>query len=315
MTEIGRTEPTRPRLVTVFGGTGFLGRRIVRRLLDRGVSVRIAARHPERADALFAATSSLEAARTDIRDEAAVERAVANATAVVNAVSLYVESGSVTFEAIHVEGAARAARCARDAGAGLLVHVSGIGADASSTSSYIRARGRGEHAVLEAFPRAVLVRPAVMVAADDSFLTTLVSLVRRLPIYPLFGSGRTRMQPLHVDDVGEAAVRLVFEAVDKRVQRYEFGGPRVYTYRELVESVAALADTRSRPVPVPFALWSCLGWVGERLPDTPLTRHQVELMRHDNVASAVLPGLPSLDVVPQAIDDAVREIAGTTVAR
>jgi uncharacterized protein YbjT (DUF2867 family) len=191
--------------VTVFGGTGFLGRRIVRHLHDADFAIRIAARHPERGRLLYSGdVSEIEAVHTDVADDAAVATAVTGAWAVVNAISLYVEHGERTFQSVHVEAAKRVATLARQAGAETFVHVSGIGADAGSASPYIRSRGQGEAAVLEAFPSAKLVRPAVMFGPGDAFLTPLLTMLRHMPVFPMFGHGETRLQPAYVEDVGEA---------------------------------------------------------------------------------------------------------------
>jgi uncharacterized protein YbjT (DUF2867 family) len=190
--------------VTVFGGTGFLGRRVVRHLREAGDTVRIASRHPGPVEG-----DGVERIVTDVHDGRSVEAAVAGADGMVNTVSLYVERGSETFRSIHVEAAARVANAARRAGVKRLVHVSGIGADATSVSPYIRSRGEGEAAVEAAFPGAVIIRPAVMFAPDDGFLTTILGLLRRLPVYPLFGDGQTRLQPVYADDVAEAIAHIL----------------------------------------------------------------------------------------------------------
>jgi uncharacterized protein YbjT (DUF2867 family) len=299
------------RLVTVFGGTGFLGRRIVRHLLRRGFGVRVAARHPERVQAVFRSNEPAPlAVAADVHDEGAVAAALAGVFGAVNAVSLYVEHGRESFDAVHVEGAARLARHAREAGVERLVHVSGIGADPGSAAPYIRARGRGELAVTEAFGAATLVRPAVMFEPDDTFLTRLVKLVRTLPVYPMFGSGQTRLQPVDVDDVAEAIARVLDRSDGADRPCYELGGPRVYTYQELLQSIALAMGTRVRTVPMPFAVWRALAGVAEFLPGTPLTRNQIALMKRDNVASDDLPGLPELSVTPTAVEAIVRQIAG-----
>jgi uncharacterized protein YbjT (DUF2867 family) len=184
----------RRKLITVFGGTGFLGHRIVRHLLEHGFDVRTAARHPERMGSR--PDRALETMKADIRDETTVAAALFGAYGAVNTVSLYFERGRATFEAVHVEAAARVARLARESGVERLIHVSGIGADPTSSVSYIAARGRGEIAVQRAFPGAILIRPAVMCGPDDAFLTTVVRLLRHLPIYPMFGlreTGCTRL--------------------------------------------------------------------------------------------------------------------------
>jgi uncharacterized protein YbjT (DUF2867 family) len=303
--------PERRRSVTVFGGTGFLGRRIVRHLLGRGFAVRVAVRHPERVRAVFSSDEPVpQAVAADLHDEAAVAAALAGAHGAVNAVSLYVERGRDSFDAVHVEGAARLARHAREAGVERLVHVSGIGADLESTSPYIRARGCGELAVTQAFDGVTLVRPAVMFGPDDAFLTRLVKLVRILPIYPMFGRGRTQLQPVYVDDVAEAIARVLDRSDGAECPCYELGGPRIYTYQELLQSIAREMGTRIRTVPMPFAAWQALALVAEFLPGTPLTRNQIALLQHDNIASTELPGLPELSITPTALEAIVRQIAG-----
>jgi uncharacterized protein YbjT (DUF2867 family) len=200
---------TNDRTVTVFGGTGFLGRRIVRDLRSRGFPVRIASRHPDRGHRLFGRDDpQLQSVGANIHDKRSVADALAGAYGVVNAVSLYVERGQETFHSVHVEAAQRAAAQAHRAGVQRLVHVSGIGADAYSPSRYILKRGEGELAVRGVFPDAVFVRPAVMFGPDDAFLTIILKLLRRLPIYPMFGRGRTRLQPAYVEDVAEAVARV-----------------------------------------------------------------------------------------------------------
>src|SRR5215468_3059891 len=226
------------QVVTVFGGTGFLGRRVVRHLRDKGFSLRVASRHPSpsRDD-----DPHIKLIGADIRERRSVETAVAGAFGVVNAVSLYVERGTDTFQALHVAAAERVAEQASKAGVERLVQISGIGADAASSSPYIRARGQGEQAVRQVCANAVIVRPAVMFGPDDAFLNTLVQLLRRLPLYPMFGRGETRMQPADVEDVGEAVARLM-QRTPAEVITVECGGPRIYTYEELLRMIARAAN-------------------------------------------------------------------------
>src|SRR4029453_7284996 len=235
--------------VTVFGGTGFVGRRIVRYLCEPGTTGGLASRHPGRADG-----DNVEQIAADAHDERSVEAAVAGADGVVNAISLYVEHGSDTFHSVHVETAARIARVARRVGAKRLVHLSGIGADAASPSPYIRSRGEGETAAQAAFPGAVIIRPAVMFAQDDGFLTTILRLLRSLPAYPIFGDGRTRLQPAYADDVA-AAITQVLRESKKPYPIYELAGPRVYSYEELLRTIARTASLRPALLRMPFALW------------------------------------------------------------
>ena len=184
--------------VSVFGGTGFLGRRLVQRLAAEGVTVRVAVRHPEPAQTVLRAAGSdrVTVCSADVRNQASVRAAVAGAHAVVNAVSAYLEKGDVTFEAVHEHGAQTVAREAAAAGVARLVLVSGIGADSESGSPYIRARGRGEGLVQQAFPAATIVRPSAMFGPGDALFGTLADMARRLPVLPLIGGGHTRLQPV-----------------------------------------------------------------------------------------------------------------------
>ena len=296
---------TNNRFVTVFGGTGFLGRRVVRNIRKNGFSVRIASRHPDRAQRLFALDDpQLQSIEANIHDERSVADAVAGAYAVVNAVSLYVEHGRETFHSVHVESAHRVAARARLAGVERLVHVSGIGSDAASPSLYIRKRGEGELAVRVAFANATLVRPAVMFGSDDAFLTTLLKFLSQLPIYPMFGRGLTKLQPAYVEDVAEAIVRTLKQTDST----FEFGGPRVYSYEELIKVVACEASLKPRLIPVPFAAWHALAWFAKILSRPPITQNQVELMQIDTVASPELPGFKKLGITPVAVEEILREI-------
>src|SRR5467141_835457 len=201
---------TNDRTVTVFGGTGFLGLRVVRHLRAHEFAVRIASRHPDRGHRLFGLDDpQLQSVGANIHDERSVADALAGAFGAVNAVSLYVEHGRETFDSVHVESAQRVAAQAHRAGVERVAHDSGIGADSVSRSLYIQKRGEGELAVRAAFADALLIRPAVMFGPDDAFLTTLLRLLRQLPIYPMFGRGLTRLQPAYVEDVAEAIARAL----------------------------------------------------------------------------------------------------------
>jgi uncharacterized protein YbjT (DUF2867 family) len=299
---------TNERTVAVFGGTGFLGRRVVRHLRKWGFSVRIASRHPDRGDALVAIDDpQLQSVAADIYDEQSIAGALAGAYGVVNAVSLYIEHGTETFHSLHVESAQRLATQACRAGIERLVHVSGIGADAASPSLYVRKRAEGELAVRAAFANAVLIRPAVMFGPDDSFITTIITLLERLPIYPMFGRGLTRLQPAHVEDVAEAIARAL-QRTEKHPITFECGGPRVYSYEELIKTVAHQASLKPTLIPVPFAAWHVGAWFAEMLPRPPITRNQVELMKIDNVASPEVPGFAQLGISPLSIEEILEEI-------
>jgi NADH dehydrogenase len=287
-------------------GTGFLGRRVVRDLRGQSLPVQIASRHPERVPG-SSEVSAPRWIRADINDEAAVAAAVAGAYGVINAVSLYVERGTEKFHALHVKAAERLARQAQRAGVERLVHISGIGADATSSSCYIRARGEGELAVQATFANAIIVRPAVMFGQDDAFLNVLVKLMRRFPAYPLFGQGMTRLQPVSVDDVAEAIARALQPAAANAVT-YEFGGPRVYTYEELLKAIAERLGKRPILFSVPFPMWHALARIAETLPGSPLSRAQVDLMEVDTAASAGMPGFAALGIAPQPIEQTLEQI-------
>jgi uncharacterized protein YbjT (DUF2867 family) len=296
------------RVVTVFGGTGFLGRRVVRHLRKVDFSVRIASRHPDRGRRLFGFDDPhLQSVEADLHDERSIAAALAGAYGAVNAVSLYVEHGRETFHSVHVEAAQWVADQARRAGVERLAHVSGIGADPGSPSLYIRKRGEGELAVRAAFAHATLIRPAVMFGPDDAFLTTVIDLLRRLPIYPMFGGGRTRLQPAHVENVAEAIARVT-HAAEPPSMIIECGGPRVYSYEQLLRTIAREAGLKPILVPVPFSAWHALAWTGEFLPRPPLTRNQVELMQVDNVTSPKMPGFHELGITQLSIEDVLPQM-------
>jgi uncharacterized protein YbjT (DUF2867 family) len=289
------------RTATVFGGTGFLGRCVVQHLLDHGFDVRVASRHPERVAQVFRNRSSeLEVVRADVGDDRSVMNAVAGAFAVVNAVSLYVERGSDTFRSIHIDAAERVAKYSRESGVQRLVHLSGIGADAQSHSSYIRSRGEGETAVRAAFSEATIIRPAVMFGPDDAFLIPLMKMLRMFPVFPMFGRGQTALQPSYVEDVGEAVARC-FDTPEAAMT-YELAGPNTYTYKELLQTLCNYLDIRRVLAPMPISMWKMLAFVAELLPASPVTSNQVELMTKDNVASGRHPGFASLGIQPRGIE-------------
>jgi uncharacterized protein YbjT (DUF2867 family) len=185
--------------------------------------------------------------------------------------------------------------------------VSGVGADAASRSPYIRSRGEGELVVRAAFPGATIIRPTVMVGPDDSFLTVVTTLLRRLPAYPMFGQGKTRLQPANVDDVAEAVARVVQSSKTHSIT-YELGGPSIYSYKELLETIVRRDEIRRVLVPVPFSVWAALASVAELLPRPPVTQNQVDLMRMDNVASPAMPGFGDLGISPHPIEHVLQQI-------
>jgi uncharacterized protein YbjT (DUF2867 family) len=296
------------RVVTVFGGTGFLGRRIVRHLRLRDFCVRVASRHPDRGHTLLRSDDpDLRSIKVDVHDERSIADALAGAYGAVNAVSLYVEQERETFHSVHVKSAQRVAAQAQRAGVKRLIHVSGIGADPRSQSLYIRKRGEGELAVRTAFADALLIRPAVMFGPDDAFLTTILKLLGRLPIYPMFGRGLTRLQPAYVEDVADAVARAL-QRTEMHAITFECGGPRVYSYAELLRAIAHDAGIKPILIPIPFAAWHALAWFSELLPRPLVSRNQLELMQIDTVASPQMPGFGELGILPHSIEEILQEI-------
>ena len=290
------------RHVTVFGGSGFLGREIVRRLAADGAEVRIAVRRPERAASLTSCgrAGQITAVRADVWDAATVAPELAGADAVVNTVGHYVERGGASFDAIHGQGARHVAQAAADAGVRRLVHISGIGADPASSSPYVCARATGERLVRAAFPTATILRPSVMFGPGD-FLDRLAGLARVLPAMPLFGRGEVKLQPVHVTDVA-AAVERALALPEAEGKLYELGGPRIYPYRALVQLALGLSG-RGRPLlPVPYAVWHALAAVTAPLPRRPISRDQVKLMEKDNVVSPGALTLADLGITPAALE-------------
>jgi uncharacterized protein YbjT (DUF2867 family) len=298
--------------VTVFGGSGFLGRAIVRRLAADGAEVRVAVRHPQRVTSLAApGTGTITATYADVWDEASVGPAVAGADAVVNTVGHYVERGRATFEAIHGQGAAHVARAAAAAGIGRLVHISGIGADPNSESPYVRARAVGERLVREAFPQATILRPSVMFGPEDAFFNQLAGIARLMPILPLFGAGDVKLQPVYVRDVAEAAARALAIETAKG-QTYELGGPRAYSYRTLLELLLRQVGRKRWLLPVPYAAWELLATLMAPLPKRPISRDQVVLMKRDNVVGPNALGFAALGITQHSVEEILPTYLGKT---
>lgn len=285
-------------MITVFGGTGFLGKALVRRLAALGEPVRVAARQGG-CDPQLPDTPRVESVAADIREEAAVARALEGAHGVVNTVGLYVEGQDATFREVHVEGAARLARWAREHEVSRLVHISGLGADPASRAPYVAARGQGEAAVREAFPQATILRPSALFGPGDAFLRNL-DRVSRLPVVPLFGWRRIRLQPVHVEDVAEAAVRALRRA-EAPGGTYELGGGEVLTYREILQLVMAQRGRWRPMLPVPFTVWKALAALASLLPNPPLTRDQIALLERDNVVASDAPGFAELAISPSGL--------------
>lgn len=283
-------------IATVLGGTGFLGRRIVKSLVRAGYQVRVAARRPDR----LTPPENAEAVWADILDSQSLIPALKDAELVVNAVSLYQESKALTFESVHVEGAANLARCAREQGVKKFIQLSGVGVDHGSPSKYVRARARGEEAVRNELPEAIVVRPTVMIGPDDAFVASL-ALLTKFRLVPLFGQGGALLQPVYVKDVARAIAEIALDG-NHSEPTFELGGAEIYTYREALEVVAGYYNRRLLKVPVPYACWRALTFVLKSLPNPPLNYDQLVLIRQGNVVDRSLPGFAELGIEPASLE-------------
>jgi NADH dehydrogenase len=295
----------RSPLVTIIGGSGFVGRHIAQRMARRGWRVRVAVRRPNEAMFVkpYGAVGQVEPVQCNIRDEASTRAVIRGADAVVNCVGLLYGSARNTFEACHAEGAGRVARIAAEEGVKHLVQISSIGADAESESDYARTKAAGEAAVVAAFPGAVILRPSVVFGQDDGFFNRFAGMARLMPlVLPVVGA-ETKFQPVWVEDVAEAAARAACGEAAAGV--YELGGPRIYTLREAIELMLKVTRRRRLVLNLPFFVAKIQAWFLQILPKPLLTVDQVKLLRHDNVVSEGARTLEDLGIRPTAAEGVV----------
>ena len=289
--------------VTVFGGSGFIGRHLIRRLAKTGAAVRVAVRSPEPAKFLrtMGDVGQITPIAANILDDASVSRLVEGSDAVVNLVGVLYESRKRSFQAIHAEAPGRMARAAAAAGATRFVHVSAIGADGQAASSYARSKAAGEAAVLAGFPKATILRPSIVFGPEDNFFNQFAGLARLLPFLPLFGGGESRFQPVYVGDVADALMAaLTRDDVQGKV--FELGGPRVYSFRDLMTLTMTMTGRHRPLISIPFALASIQAMILEKLPAPLLTRDQLKQLAVDNVVSPGQNGLAALGIEPVAAE-------------
>jgi NADH dehydrogenase len=295
-------------LVTVFGGSGFLGRHVVRALANRNYRIRVAVRRPELAGHLqpLGRVGQIHAVQANLRYPQTVTAAVRDADIVINLVGILFERGRQRFDAVQADGAQTVARAAQAAGA-RLIHGSAIGADENSASGYAQSKGVGERLVLTENGQAVIMRPSIAFGPEDAFFNRFAALSRIAPALPLVGGGRTRFQPVFAGDVAQAIAKAV-DGETKPGTIYELGGPEVRTFRELMEFVLATVERRRLLLPVPFSVMKLQAALLQFLPSPPITPDQVEMLRHDNVVSAAayaqgrtLEGLGIVPASPAAV--------------
>ena len=293
------TAPSASPLVTIIGGSGFVGRYIAQAMAKRGWRVRVACRRPN--EALFVkpygVVGQVEPVQCNIRDDASLAAVTAGASAVVNCVGILFESGKNTFDDIQAEGAGRVARAAAAAGAERLVHVSAIGADADSAAAYARTKAAGEAAVQDAFPGAIILRPSIIFGTEDQFFNRFAAMSRLGPVLPVVG-GDTRFQPVWVQDVAEAAAKATEGGVTPGI--YELGGPTVSSFKELVQMMLRVIRRRRLIIDIPFFAARLQASVLQLLPNPPLTVDQVRLLETDNVVGENALGFKELGIEPSA---------------
>jgi len=297
------------KLVTIIGGSGFVGRYIARRMAKQGWRVRVAVRRPN--EALFVkpygVVGQVEPVLANIRDDASMRSVIHGADAVVNCVGILSERGKNKFDPVQVEGAARVARIAAEEGVARLVQISAIGADPGSDSDYARSKGEGEAAVTEAFPGAVILRPSIIFGPEDEFFNRFAAMTRMGPVLPVVGA-ETRFQPVYVDDVAHAAELAL--TGDAAPGVYELGGPDVHTFRELMQLMLQVIRRRRLVLNMPFFVAGIMGTVFDALQtvtvglfhNSLLTRDQVRNLRKDNVVGEGAKGFADLGIRPTAME-------------
>lgn len=300
------------KLAVVFGGSGFVGRNVVRELAKRGWRVRAAVRRPHHAQFLrpMGAVGQIQLFQANVRHRPSVDRAIEGADAVINLVGILHQEGAQSFSRVQSFGAAAIAEAAARRGVKTFVHVSAIGADAESDSLYARSKGEAERAVREAVPSAKILRPSVVFGPEDKFFNKFASLMTMAPPFAplplLFGGGATKFQPVYVDDVADA-VCAALEKKEAAGRTYELGGPRVYTFRQLLEFVLAETGHHRILLPVPFALGPAFGFAGELIGAVPffappITRDQIKLLKRNNIVGEGANTLADLGIEPRTVE-------------
>lgn len=303
------------RLAVVFGGSGFIGRNVVRELARRGWRIRAAVRRPHHALFLrpMGAVGQVQLFQANVRHRPSVERAVKGADAVINLVGILHQEGAQNFARVQAQGAVAIAEAAATEGVKTFVHVSAIGADEAGPSLYAKTKGAAERAVRETVPTATIMRPSVVFGPEDQFFNKFATLLSMAPAFIplplLFGGGVTKFQPVYVDDVADA-ICAALERPQSAGRVYELGGPRVYTFRQLLEFVLAETGYRRILAPVPFALAPVIGFAGEcvgALPffAPPITRDQIKLLKRDNIVSDGAANFADLGLSPKTVETIV----------
>lgn len=294
------------KIVTVFGGSGFVGRYIVERLAKAGWRIKVAVRHPEEVRRLrpLGTIGQIVPVQASVLDYDKVLEAVQGSEAVINLVGILFERGTQTFEKVHIQGADNVALASKDAKVKRLIHMSALGADIGSSSKYAWSKAGGEKHVKKHFPNATIIRPSVVFGPEDDFFNRFASMAVLAPALPLVGGGNTRFQPVYVCDVAEAFVKCLKDP-DTKGKVYELGGPEVYTLKDILEYTLEVTGRRRFLMPVPYTMASLIGLFGQFLPKPPITPDQVLLLKKDNVVAGRAKTLKSLGITPTHLETIV----------
>ena len=288
--------------IAVFGGTGFIGRHLVPMLVRSGATVRVAVRNRRRVEVTTKSDQAVEYIQADLLDDVAVGAAIAGTDAVVNLVGILTETANQTYQAIHVEGARRVALAAQRHRVMRLIHISALGASPVSPAVSDRTKAEGELAVREVFPQATIVRPSLTFGKDDHFFSRFAAMVGSSPVLPLIGGGTTRFEPVFVGDLTAGLLELLKRS-DTAGKTYEFGGPQVYSFKVLLELLLTALNRQRVLIPIPFALAEMQAGLFEFLPNPPLTRDQVRLLKTDKEVSGMEPTLGDLGIQPRSLEE------------
>src|SRR5215467_6818673 len=288
--------------MTVFGGTGLIGRHLVALLLQSGATVRVALRHSGRVKMAAEAPEAPEIVQADILDDTSVGSAITGADAVVNLVGILTETPTQTYRAIHVDGARRVALAMHRRGGTRLIHISALGASPTSPAISDRTKAEGERAVREVFQQTTIVRPSLTYGEDDHFFSRFAAMIRSSPVLPLIGGGTTKFQPIFVGDMTAGLLELLRRS-DTASKTYEFGGPQVYSFKALLELLMTALNRQRVLLPIPFVLAEMHAGLLELLPNPPLTRDQVRLLKTDKMVTGLEPPLGDLGIQPRPLEN------------
>jgi len=299
----------RDQVITIFGGSGFIGRYVVQKLVETGASIRIAVRNPDAAHFLkpLGQVGQVLPIRVDINNKQSVKEAVDSAQCVINLIGILAESGRQNFHSVHVAAPKLIAQAAKAQNVNQLIHISALNADPKSSSKYATSKGLGEQQLRKAFPNAIILRPSVVFGPEDKFLNLFAQLARNSPFLPLIGGGNTKLQPVYVGDVAEVIYRLVTTHNLPKADQFsgktiELAGPEIYTWKQIWQFVLRQIARRRLLIPIPYICARAIGGLLQFFPQPIITPDQVKLIAQDNIASGKLLTMKALDIKPTSME-------------